>query len=339
MHKIPDPVKPVYTTGPAPLSFTELYSPRERRQLGKIEKSFWRTRDRVEFCFWEDRAANLVFITCRNIESGSIYRTIFLNAEKLYFELEAKVRGNRELLVRKKDKKITDDALLTKSIADYLNLRLNIKQEPLPWPAFQPIGAEVTASETSTTVGQTSTMATTLEASLNVDTAAVSIAVGSATHMERMCTFDRLAGDDCDFLEIPCPSSYIDSEVPYAKFRPDSEEKVATVITESAAISPDLTKSPISTVTTADVNPVHNGIVLTTTKKDASAPKKAGTVVAGTPITTTTIASPVISHGAGGEVINQNVVSKVSKKPAASSAAVPTAGTLKATTKKIAPGG
>lgn len=70
-HKIPDPIKPVFVEGPKPLTFTELYSPRDETVLAPInaqqslEKSFWRTRDTISFQMYELRSKNLMLVTCR----------------------------------------------------------------------------------------------------------------------------------------------------------------------------------------------------------------------------------------------------------------------------------
>ncbi len=64
-HKRADPVKAVFVDGPKPLSFVELYSPRDKRIiLHKGEKSYWRTRDRIEYTLIEDRSAQLLIVTC-----------------------------------------------------------------------------------------------------------------------------------------------------------------------------------------------------------------------------------------------------------------------------------
>ena len=91
MHKPAAPVKAFYTSGPTPLSFNDLYSPRQSRILiNQIEKSYWRTRDRIEYAFWEDRQAKVMIITCRCVQSNTALRTIFVDLEVLYFEVMAK---------------------------------------------------------------------------------------------------------------------------------------------------------------------------------------------------------------------------------------------------------
>ena len=89
MHKIPEPQKAFYVSGPTPLTFNELYSPRETRiLLSKKEVSYWRTRDRIEYCLYEDRFHKVLIITCYNIDKKETYRTIFVDLEKLYYEVE-----------------------------------------------------------------------------------------------------------------------------------------------------------------------------------------------------------------------------------------------------------
>jgi hypothetical protein len=82
MHKIPEPQKAFYVSGPTPLTFNELYSPRESGiLLSKKEVSYWRTRDRIEYCLYEDRFHKVLIITCCNIDKKETYRTIFVDLD------------------------------------------------------------------------------------------------------------------------------------------------------------------------------------------------------------------------------------------------------------------
>ena len=91
MHKTVEAPKAFYIQGPQALSFQDLYSPRDRILIQKSEKSYWRTRDRIEYTFWEDRRNLVLIITCRNIDTNEAYRTIFVNLDQLYNILETKV--------------------------------------------------------------------------------------------------------------------------------------------------------------------------------------------------------------------------------------------------------
>ena len=140
MHKDPEPTKAFYINGPKPLTFPELYSPRteySKTMISKSEKSYWRTRDRIEYTMWEDRKSRLLIVTCYNVEAKEPLRTIFLNLEVLYYEVESKARGNRDVLTKKKDKKLADDSVLWKAASDYVLARLNITAGTYnPCPVF-----------------------------------------------------------------------------------------------------------------------------------------------------------------------------------------------------------
>ena len=176
------------------MSFIELYSPREGNVLiHKSEKSYWRTQDRVEFALYEDRKNAVLVITAHNVEkTDEIYRTIFLDLEKLYFELEAKAQGHRDPLTKKKNKKLNDEALV-KATTDFVLTRLNIKKEPLPWPTFLE-SVDGTSHDNSTEQRQPDDVGPKDEA---------------AEIMERMCTFDKMSSDSPDLhLEIAPPAIY-----------------------------------------------------------------------------------------------------------------------------------
>jgi len=180
-HKIPDPIKPVFVEGPKPLTFAELYSPRNESVLAPINaqqplgKSFWRTRDTVSFQMYELRSKNLMLVTCRDSSNtGNVYRTIALDLAKLYFETESKARGSRELLLRKKEKALSDDAALHKAAASYILTRLNIGADPLPWPE---------------------SFALPTDAALTLPAGELSTEESPPVHKEKMVTFSFLSGD------------------------------------------------------------------------------------------------------------------------------------------------
>ena len=75
---------------------------------------------------WEDRKSKVLIVTCYNVEAKEPLRTIFLNLEVLYYEVESKARGSRDLLTKKKDKKLAEDSVLWKAVSEYVLARLNI---------------------------------------------------------------------------------------------------------------------------------------------------------------------------------------------------------------------
>lgn len=205
MHKVDPGVKATYVSGPKPLQFEELYSPRdsEPRPIGKAEKSYWRTRERIEYSFYENRKQRVMIITCRSIEANDVFRTIFLDLAALYFELEFKLKGDREVYTKKKDKKLVDDAALHKAAIDYILARLNIQKDPLPWPDFSNTVtniAEKVITTTSTeiaapTIGNEETIITPSQ----IEQPAALLPI---LPLERMCMFDILSGDGNANIEI-----------------------------------------------------------------------------------------------------------------------------------------
>jgi hypothetical protein len=211
MHKVEDTAKPVYTVDRA-LNFNELYSPRERSVLYKGEKSYWRTRDRIEYTIIEDRPKKVIVITCRNMDGTQLYRTIFLNLEALYFELESKARDDRTPLTKKRDKKL-DDSNLFKVASDYILARLMIQAEPLPWPDF----ASTTANQTTHVSENTSDDTLVQAVDSNFNTLKEEFVL-----KERMCTFEKLSSDANASLEIapPLNASQDYGDLPNIKLSP-----------------------------------------------------------------------------------------------------------------------
>jgi hypothetical protein len=143
----------------------------------------------VEFSLFEDRAAAVLVIIARNVvNKAEIFRSIFLDLPRLYFEMEAKAQGNRQPLTKKKDKKLGDEAL-SKVVAEFVLARLNIKADPLPWPIFSNSPDSDKSDVNSSTVE-------------NVGEQSEAI-----IHLERMCTFDKMSADTVEF-EIAPPSCY-----------------------------------------------------------------------------------------------------------------------------------
>lgn len=234
MHSLPETAQVHYvnTSNPIPLTFHELYTPRESslpELLEKREKSYWRTRDRIEYTIYQNITSKYICITCRNVESNEIYRSIFLNIEKLYYEIEAKARGDRAPLVRKKDKKF-DKVTMPKQVVEYLLARLNIGQTPLPWPNFHSPAAPVAQSTTDNA-----------DEKISSDTPP---SLESNPCIERMCTFDKLSSDEWENLEIPPPVGVSFEGIEFLKLQPN--------------ISPNDSCKPISSVP-----PSNNPIALT----------------------------------------------------------------------------
>lgn len=302
MHQVPEAVKPTYITSTA-LTFDELYSPRPAvTLLGKSEKSYWRTRDRIEYAIYEDRSNKTIFITCRNLDKPEIYRTIFLDAEILYFELEAKTQGNKERLTRKRDKKIATDDALYKAISEFVLARLNIGNDPLPWPDFT---LKISANDTETETHAATTSAT-------GDGAGESTAQDTAPvgPLERMCTFNKLASDTYENMEINQPPKVsltglektktaptVTSGAPAvpADIKADAESTPAAVeATISAAPSVgatiDNTSATVKAIDTSKPAAQKTGAATATTKgnnsNSASKPAGRNTIISKSPVLT-----------------------------------------------------
>ena len=67
-HKQADPVAD-YIVGDLPdLKYDELYSPRDEiKPFYKGEKSYWRTREVIEYGIFEDRTCKVMIILCFNV--------------------------------------------------------------------------------------------------------------------------------------------------------------------------------------------------------------------------------------------------------------------------------
>lgn len=281
MHKVPDAIRPVYVTVPEPLSFAELYSPRPSRILmGKVEKSYWRTRERIEYCFWEDRNFKRILITCRNIDTNLPFRTIFVDAEKLYFEIEAKSRGNRDPLVKKKDKKLVDDASLHRNAVEFLVARLNIKQEECIWP-----GA---GGEPPTTIVEAAVSVLGAAAQGEMVNPSVANEAAEMSPKERMCTLDKLSGDSYDSIELSIPTDFDSEGIEYTKLMPSqfqtpSQTEVATVTTtvsSLAAQQPPSQSAAAPPSTAASSNSVVATPVQSSVKPKPQPPATAATAAA-----------------------------------------------------------
>jgi hypothetical protein len=186
MHATPEAGPVHYAQAAKPLTFDELYSPRDTVQIHRSEKSFWRTRDRIEFCIYENRKNKVMFVTCRNLEVNEIFRTIFLSLEAVYNEVQFKARGNRDMITKKTELALSG-ADLSKAAGEYALSRLNIKKEPIEWPQFPPLEVPALPAENTPPIP--------------IDTQSAFPGV----HTERMCTFDKLSSDTYDCIEISRP--------------------------------------------------------------------------------------------------------------------------------------
>jgi hypothetical protein len=311
MHQVPDAVKPVYVSGPSPLSFRGLYSPRsERAVIFKGEKSYWRTRDRVEYCAYEDRNFNVAVVTCRNLDKAEVYRTIFLNLESLCFEVECKAQGNREKLVRKKDKKLCADEVLYKAIAEFVIARLNIGAEPLPWPDFS-LQATCTSDTTSTD-------------SVTTDDSPLPTALLTTIPTERMCTFSKLSSDVFENMEMDMPIKLSLEGIENVRLRPPSSgTKTCTESAAEATVAPDIVEEASAEATTAPAAQCKAAAVTASTNAVATGAEGRNTVVsrAGAVKPTTGTGAEVSSSATAGTAVSSGTaavaVGGTAAKPAA----------------------
>eukprot|EP00598_Pedospumella_elongata_P015183 CAMPEP_0184988412 /NCGR_PEP_ID=MMETSP1098-20130426/24371_1 /TAXON_ID=89044 /ORGANISM="Spumella elongata, Strain CCAP 955/1" /LENGTH=520 /DNA_ID=CAMNT_0027513155 /DNA_START=56 /DNA_END=1618 /DNA_ORIENTATION=+ len=253
--------KPVFMQPLVPLTFEELYSPREGTVLiGKSEKHYWRTRDRIQFHFYANRANKVVFITCCNLDNREVYRTIFLNMETLYFEVECKSQeGNRTKMVRKREKKLFTDEMLHRSVVEYIRARVFITNDLLLWPDFTPV-APTPAPVEHDGLGLPILQGADARSPVSVEHGALELPIPADTeapvkkpvqYFEKMVTFNKLSNDYYgDNLEINKPEALSLEGILHTKTLPDdwqppSPPKPVEVAVEVAhALSPDA-KKPI----------------------------------------------------------------------------------------------
>lgn len=322
MHKPPEHAKAFYVEGPKALNFAELYSPRMEQQhtmISKSEKSYWRTRDRIEFTMYEDRKGQVMIITCWSVEAKESFRTIFVDLERLYHEVESKARGSRVLLTKKKDKKLSDDADVRKAAAEFLLARLNIKHEPMPWPAF--VADEAMAAAAAVTDGT--------DAALNAP----------PEHMERMCTLDRMTNDEYVYLEIPCPFAVTPDAPPPPELATIERLKLcssAAALSVTVASTASVPSAPAVTEATSAISPT----TLPTSAAQAAIPPSSATVMAtATGTATADKGRGVIAIDVRGTAQLDSPVNSPAKmkgKPTAAAVSVP-ATVAKKGGKKVAP--
>lgn len=253
MSQVPDIIKPTFIAPPTALRFDELYSPRPDTVLiGKSEKHYWRTRDRIQFQFYANRENKVVFITCCNMDDRTVYRTIFLDAEVLYFEVECRAQeGYRGKLTRKREKRLFSDEMLHRSVVEYIRARLFITNDQLLWPDF----AEPTTSPTTHDAVQHDAAAQ----PDSVDTGSpMSVEEGvqppadippqvPTGPCEKMCTFNKLSNDLYDKMEINKPPNLslegiLHTKIVATDYRPPSPPKPVEVPVE-VVVAPAPVKS------------------------------------------------------------------------------------------------
>ena len=186
MHKIEDGPAAFMLGAAKPLTFEELYTPREQglRKIGEDEKHYWRTRDRLKYTFYELRKEKLLIITAVNVEvkPNETLRTILVHLPAIYHEVEAKAAGKPpvELVISKKsERKLADDAALDAAVIKYLSARLSIKKEPIPWP--MPLKSEQNSATTETAKSVETSSSTTAAAPGSVVAAAAAAAAAAAS--------------------------------------------------------------------------------------------------------------------------------------------------------------
>lgn len=314
---------------------------------------------------YEDRSAVLMIVTCRNVESGDVYRTLFIDLEALYFEVEAKAQCHRNKLVRKKERKLAGDAL-SKAAADFLLARLNIAADTVPWPTL--LTAEEHRAKSKDATSQ-SPVASSAAVIVNAASGPPALEVGTV-HLERMCVFNKLSSDAYDFMEVAPPSSYKCVGVEYLKLQPSQtavafssagdltiEKSVQTNTETGSSTQEGAAKAEVSataitttveegqlfdamadspkkskpTVAPSSVSTIKGRLVASNTSKVKPAPASASIASSSTSTTTTTSAAAVTSAS--------TVCSKGSKSGSAATVAAGAAGKKSSGLKnnKIAP--
>jgi len=245
-------VKPAFVTPTAALRFEELYSPRDGTvMIGKSEKHYWRTRDRIQFQFYANRSSQVVFITSVNMDNREVYRTIFLDAEVLFFEVECKAQeGNRTKMVRKREKRLFSDDMLNRAVVEYIRARLFITNDLLLWPDFSAPAATPTTKDALNKVeehgpGDRSPRSVEHGAELSLPLPDTDAEAADATpkpvqYFEKQVTFNKLSNDQYgDNLEINKPETLSLDGIQHTHilpndWRPPSPPKPVEVIVEAA---------------------------------------------------------------------------------------------------------
>ncbi|EQC38090.1 hypothetical protein SDRG_04520 [Saprolegnia diclina VS20] len=114
----------------APPTFSELYSPRERRQLHVSEKLFWRSNERIEFRLLELRAQQLLLVLSVNVTTNEEYRPICIHAPLLYQVLENKKQGKPFSTVV--EKRVLGDGELRAAVQEFVLSRVKLMDKPPP---------------------------------------------------------------------------------------------------------------------------------------------------------------------------------------------------------------
>lgn len=225
-------------------------------------------------------------MTCRNLDKTETYRTIYLDAEVLYFEVEARAQGHRDKLTRKRDKKIATDEALHKAVVEFILARLNIGNDPLLWPDFSIQNAPTVSTDERLNAPVQET--TNVSELLAVDTTGCTL-TNNAGPLERMCTFNKLSSDVYVNMEINKPRNLnlegiehtktapttIDSMSPEEEKIKDPSLPVGGTSAVSVATNGTQLESADCTTTAASNSNSHTPAVTTRTNNTATGNKTA----------------------------------------------------------------
>jgi hypothetical protein len=310
-----------YATGPKPLEFDEMYSPRDGLQvIGKCSKSFWRTRENFDFQIYEARKEKLIIICCIEMNSKVTFKTIVCSLEPIYQTLNDKKRESEETIVRKNQMGYQDDQTLFLAVVSFLEQRLNIVQEEVAWPAYiapteaqaqTQAEAEAVNATTADAAGQ-SGKAIDMKKEKAGDAAVIpadaeAVKTAAEGPMERMVVLSKLAADQNSF-EVPVELLGL-MKVDISSIPP---EHLKLVSTAAAAAEAAAAAAEAEAATTAP--------------PEAEAVEPAGATAANTAAATTKTAAPVTAPAPNGSKQKPPLAAAAgTKKPAA--AAAPAAGT------------
>ena len=151
--------------------------------MGKLSKNYWRTRDNIDYHFFEARAQKLIIVCCQDMNSSDkrALKTVAVNMEMVYTILDGKKRESEEPIYKKAERGFENDTDLHKAALAYLEQRLIISKEPVRWPTYPP-NVEKDGSEKSC-------QSETTQSDINVP-------------MERMVTINKLSADK-NTVEVP----------------------------------------------------------------------------------------------------------------------------------------
>lgn len=239
-------------------SFSTLYPPRDHSRIViyRGEKSYWRTRDRVEHAIIEDRGNKTMIVTSVNSESKEVYRTIFIDLPTLYKELEAKTTGLRGAVVTKRSELALSDEALMKAAEAYILPRLYVTVEPVAWPQFGEDGFMVdmevaidalsptsaaksndvpfeSTSMPSTAVPEASITDAAVEGDANsTEVSAPPVTANPPPLMQKMCRLSKFYGDVYPTLEVQPPKEIKLDDIENINLGPFTPPPPAPVVIE-----------------------------------------------------------------------------------------------------------